>query len=335
MKNSIPKVSVILPFFNAEDTLERAVYSILNQTFSDFELILVNNNSTDKSRDIAWMLSGEDERIILIEEKQQGVSYAANTGNKAARGNYIARMDADDVSLPLRLEKQVELLDNNPETGVASCLVKHIGHHENTGGIENFVNWANSLQNHNEIFMNRFIEMPLINPTTMFRSDLLHKNGGFIHGDFPEDYELWLRWMNNEVKIEKVPEVLLHWYDSETRLTRTDPRYSTDAFYRTKAQYLSKWLAGNDHPYVWVWGAGRVTRKRVDMLQELGIWVEGYIDVKERYFDDICCISYEDFNWEAPSFILSFVGNHGARDQIRKFLVSKGKIEGKDFLLVA
>ncbi len=335
MKNSIPKVSVVLPFFNAEETLELAVHSILDQTFSDFELILVNNNSNDKSRDIAWLLASQDERILLIEEKQQGVCHAANAGNKIARGRYIARMDADDVSLPLRLEKQVQLLDNKPEIGVASCLVKHVGHHNNTSGLENFVDWANSLLTPENIEVNRFIEMPLINPTTMFRSELLDKFSGFIHGDFPEDYELWLRWMDKGVKIEKVPEVLFHWFDSETRLTRTDPRYSTDAFYHIKTRYLSKWLAGNDHPYVWVWGAGRVTRKRVDMLQELGIWVEGYIDVKERYFDDICCISYKDFNWEAPSFILSYVANRGARDQIREFLVSKGKTEGKDFLLVA
>ena len=330
-----PKVSVVLPFFNAEKTLERAVRSVLNQTFSDFELILVNNNSTDESLNIAWLLSAEDERIKLLSEPRQGVTFAANTGNEAAIGEYIARMDADDVSHPERLEKQVELLDKNLEVGVASCLVQHIGHHELTGGLAKFVDWSNSLQTSEEIRFNCFIEAPVINPTVLYRRELLKRYGGYIHGDFPEDYEMWLRWISNGVNIKKVPEVLFDWYDSDSRLTRTDKRYSTDAFYRTKTEYLVKWLKKNDHPYVWVWGAGRITRQRTDLLKKKGIWIEGYIDVKERELKDACCIPFDHFNWEAPAFILSYVANWGARDEIRNYLVSKGKTEGIDFILVA
>ena len=335
MTTSQPKVSIVLPYFNAEKTLERAVRSILYQSFRNFELILVNNNSTDESANIAWLLAAEDPRIQLISEPKQGVTFAANTGNKAATGQYIARMDADDVSHPHRLQKQVELLDNNPEIDVASCLVNHIPHHHQTEGLGKFVDWANSIQTPDEIRLNCFIEAPVINPTVLFRSDLLVKYGGYVHGDFPEDYELWLRWISNGVNIQKIPEILLDWYDSDTRLTRTDERYRTEAFYLTKTNYLVEWLIGNQHPYIWVWGAGRKTRQRVTMLEEKGIWVEGFIDVKERELDNACCIHFEAFNWEAPSFVLSYVANWGARDEIREFLISKGKAEGVDFILVA
>lgn len=330
-----PKVSVVLPFFNAEKTLERAVRSILNQTFDDFELILVNNNSTDESANLAWLLAAEDKRIKLLSEHQQGVTFAANKGNKAAIGQYIARMDADDFSHPERLQKQVELLDSHPEIGVASCLVRHVGHHENTEGLHKFVDWANSIQTPIEIRLNCFIEAPVINPTVLYRRELLDQFGGYVHGGFPEDYEMWLRWISHGVNIQKVPEVLFDWYDSDTRLTRTDERYSTEAFYHSKTEYLVKWLQKNDHPYIWVWGAGRVTRQRAELLQEKGIWIEGYIDLKERELEDACCIQFENFNWNAPAFILSYVANWGARDEIRNYLLSKGKIEGMDFILVA
>jgi glycosyltransferase involved in cell wall biosynthesis len=147
---SHPAVSVVLPFYNAEKTLERAARSILAQTFADLELIMVNNNSTDQSPMIARAVAETDARVVLIDEHMQGVSYAANTGNAAARGKYIARMDADDVSLPTRIEKQLALLETNPSIGVASCLVEHVSHHPGTGGISNYVDWANTLVEHEE-----------------------------------------------------------------------------------------------------------------------------------------------------------------------------------------
>ncbi|HKK68537.1 MAG TPA: hypothetical protein VJ946_10000, partial [Bacteroidales bacterium] len=198
-----------------------------------------------------------------------------------------------------------------------------------------YVEWVNNLDRPEIISLNRFIEMPVINPTVMFRRELLQQHGGYIHGDFPEDYEMWLRWMGMGVKFAKVPEMLFRWFDSDKRLTRTDERYSTSAFYRVKTAHLAAWLLENDHPYLWVWGAGRKTRKRVKYLMEKGIFIEGYIDVKPRFLDDACCIYYEEFNWEAPAFILSYVGNHGARDKIRNYLLSKGKVEGVDFLMMA
>ncbi|HPR61185.1 MAG TPA: glycosyltransferase family 2 protein [Prolixibacteraceae bacterium] len=330
-----PKVSVVIPFFNAEKTLARAVESILNQTFTDFELLLVNNNSTDNSAKIASHCAVIDKRVVLLNEQRKGVAFAANTGNSAAQGQYIARMDADDVSLPQRLEKQVALLDRKPEVGVVSCLVRHVGHHGNTQGIQRYVDWVNTMVSHNQIEVNRFVEMPLINPTTMFRRQLIDDFGGFVQGDFPEDYELWLRWMGKGVKIEKVEEVLFEWFDSDTRLTRSDKRYSQEAFYRTKSKYLAELMNHQKPGSVWVWGAGRLSRKRVAMLQLQGVEIDGYIDVKDREIENSVCVAYTNFNWNASSFILSYVANHGAREKIRSFLNSKGKIEGFDFLLVA
>ena len=109
-----PEVSVILPYFNAELTLQRAISSILEQSFTHFELLLINNNSTDKSADIARQAAQNDSRIVLLDEKIPGVANAMNCGLKNARGRFISRMDADDVAHSEKLQKQYNYLENNP-----------------------------------------------------------------------------------------------------------------------------------------------------------------------------------------------------------------------------
>ena len=278
-----PTVSVILPFFNAEKTLSRAVESILNQTFSDFELLLVANNSNDTSTEIALKLAKTDSRIFLLSEKIQGVAHAMNCGLKHARGRYIARMDADDFSLPHRLEKQLEFLKANPEIGVVGTAVHYISHSKKTKGFRRFVDWSNSFYSSRDIELNRFVELPIVNPTLCFRKEVYEKYGGCVQGNFPEDYEMQLRYLQAGVKMAKLPESLLEWHDSETRLTRTDVRYSTDAFFKIKAFYFAKWSEQNNafHPNVHIWGAGRKTRQRAKLLKTEGLKIEGFIDVVE------------------------------------------------------
>ena len=105
-----PKVTVVLPFYNAEETLNRAIESISEQDFRNFECILVNNNSTDKSTGIANTWTRRDKRFRLIHEPEQGVVFASNTGACYATGKYIARMDADDWAYPDRLTLQTFFL---------------------------------------------------------------------------------------------------------------------------------------------------------------------------------------------------------------------------------
>ncbi|MEE4285302.1 MAG: glycosyltransferase family A protein, partial [Mariniphaga sp.] len=138
----MPEVSVVLPYFNAENTLERAVESILSQTFPSFEILLVNNNSTDQSLTIAQYLAQKDSRIRLLNEPKQGVDHAMNCGLENSRGRFIARMDADDIAHPQRLEKQVRFLNENPGIGLVGSFVKYVSHNSGTGGFKRFVKWV-------------------------------------------------------------------------------------------------------------------------------------------------------------------------------------------------
>ncbi len=331
------EVSVILPFYNAEETLERAISSIADQTFKHFECILVDNNSTDGSRGIAESWQKKDSRFKLISEKKQGVVFASNAGSAIAEGHYIGRMDSDDWSFPGRLEKQVNFLDDNLEYGVVAGLVEYVGHHENTLGFARYVDLINSIQSYQQISNRRFIESPIVNPSAMWRREVAEKLGMYRNGAFPEDYELWLRWLGAGVKMHKIPEYVLKWHDSDSRLTRTDRRYSDKAFYEIKTKYLADWLRENNshHPHVAVWGASRISRLRARLLEKHGINISCYIDITGKRKLDREVINYKEVPSPKEIFILTYIRQANARKEIQDFLENRGYVEGKNYLLVS
>ncbi len=333
-----PKVTVILPFSNCERCINTAVRSILLQTYTNFELILVNNNSKDGTLDILSEFASEDARIKIVDAEKQSFVNALNTGLSYAKGKYIARMDADDISYPDRLKKQVEYLEKNTRVGLVACQVNHVSTMrtlKQLEGIKHYVDRNNQLITNEDIVVNRFVEAPVIHPTIMFRKSIINKFGGYLHGDFPEDYELFLRWIDNGIKMHKLPEVLYDWTDLPERVTGTDNHFTDQAFFEVKSRYIFKWLQENNqhHPNVVIWGAGKKSRQRFLILHELGIYAKFYIDLWANPTYNV--IQFQETPPAGRHFILSYVTNREAREQIKAFLVELGYLEGRDFLCVA
>ncbi len=332
-----PKISVILPFHNAEKTLGRAIRSIARQVETDFELIMIDNRSADKSRNIAEKWAAADNRFTLIDEPKKGVVFASNKGASKARGSFIARMDADDEAAADKLLLQSAYLESHPRIDAVAGLVEHVSHTESAAGFSRFVDWSNSILSSAEIFNNRFIELPVVNPTLMWRKETGEIHGLYRAGDFPEDYEMILRWLDAGVSIVKIPELVLRWHDSESRLTRTHPAYSDKAFYAIKSRYLAAWLQQHNpfHPYVSVWGASRISRRRARLLEPYGIRFANYIDTKKSRQLGKQVIYYKDLPAAGNMFILSYIRQMDNRDRIREFLTQRGYHEGIDFLMVS
>ena len=330
-------VSVILPFYNAETTLDRALASIAVQSLQDFECIMVNNNSTDESVKIAEEYCRKDSRFKLFHEKVQGVVFASNTALEQAVGKYIARMDADDWAFPDRLRLQADFLESNPEYDAVAGLVEHVGYDEKNLGIIRYTNWLNSVISYEEIMISRFIELPIANPSAMWKAELPGKFGTYRDGEFPEDYELWLRWLTAGVKICKIEQPLIKWYDSPGRLTRTNPVYKDSSFYSIKTKYLAEWLLDNNpyHPVVAVWGASRLSRRRARLIEDYGIEIEYYIDIKRTRQLEEKILHYEDIPEAGNSFILVYIGLLRAKQTIIDILKSKGYIQGRDYLMIS
>lgn len=340
--NVAPRVSVVLPVWNAAGTIARAVGSVRAQTFSAWELIAVDDGSTDGTREILHALARAEPRMTVVEQAHAGVAVAANTAMAAARGEFIARMDADDVSHPERLAEQVRWLEEGAKGGidVAGCLVEFGGDRSVGEGYARHVDWVNALIAPEEIALNRFVEQPVANPSVMFRRELVARHGGCRDGDFPEDYELWLRWLDAGVRIGKVPRVLLTWHDAPTRLTRTDARYAPEAFFRMKAAWIARELARvAGGRKVFVWGAGRHTRKRAAHLTAHGVAIAGYVDVDAKKTGrglggtGVPVIAPKGLPPPRELFVLSYVTTRGAREFNRAELVRRGYAEGRDFLM--
>lgn len=335
-----PAVTVLLPVYNAAATLRAAVRSICSQTFSDWELLIVNDGSTDDSASIAQQCALNDRRITVLHRPHEGLVAALEAGLQQARGRYLARMDADDICYPDRLEKQVDMLEWDSELGLVGGLVEFGGDPAAHRGYALHVEWMNSLIKPEAIYLNRFIESPFAHPSVMFRRSLIDRYDGYRSGPFPEDYELWLRWMDVGVAVAKVKHRVLIWNDSPRRLSRQDPRYHPEAFYAMKAGYLARavkrLLQGRS---LYIWGAGRVTRKRAAHLEAHGLTPAGYVDI-----DPAKCLPGRQKHpavlpQQLPppdrAFVVSYVGKRGARALIRHALGLRGFVEGRDFLMAA
>lgn len=335
----MPAVSVLLPVRNAVATIARAVESIRRQTLPGWELVAVDDGSTDGTCEWLRAAAHAEPRLRVVEQPASGLVAALNAGLAVARGGFIARMDADDECHPERLATQAEYLAAHPAVGLVSCLVGYGGDRVANTGYALHVDWLNTLVTPEQIALNRFVESPFAHPSVMFRREVAERHGGYRDGDFPEDYELWLRWVEAGVAMAKVPRELLTWHDAPGRLSRTDPRYDPEAFFRVKAAYLARHLVRIGRTDVWVWGAGRHTRKRAALLATHGVRLAGYIDVDAKKtgkrVGGVPVIGPEDLPSPGRIFVLGYVSKRGAREQTRGELTQRGYGEGRDFLMGA
>lgn len=337
----MPRVSILLPVRNAAATLPAALASLAGQTFTDCELVAVDDGSSDASADLVESFKPAYPVRLVRFEEPRGLVSALQAGLAAARGDLIARMDADDVCHPERMRRQVEMLHEQPDIGVSATRVRFGGDPAAAAGYARYVEWTNSLLTHEEIALARFRESPLAHPSVMFRRELVDRHGGYRQGDFPEDYELWLRWMEAGVRFAKTHETLLAWNDPPERLSRVHPSYRPAAFYALKAEYLARWLAVHNphYPRVWVIGAGRVTRRRVDYLCRHGVEVEAYLDIDSRKvglsYHGAPVLHHDDLPAAGRCFVLPFVANTGAAEYLAQLLQSRGYVRGRDFIEAA
>lgn len=211
-KNVRPTVSVILPVYNTKMYIKESVESILQQTFSDFELLIIDDASTDGTQDI--IKGFIDNRIVFIQkEKNSGYTQSLNSGIEFAKGKYIARMDADDISLPQRLEKQVAFLEAHEEVVVCGADAEIIGSNER------FIPF---FLTHEEIITSMLITNPMIHPVIMFRRSFLLENNIRYNESFEpaEDFELWVR-IASIGKLANLPDVLLRYRKHTGQVSNT------------------------------------------------------------------------------------------------------------------
>lgn len=213
----MPHISVILPVFNAAAYVRQAVESVLAQTFSDFELVVIDDGSTDGSDRLLSELARMDSRIRLLAQENQGYSRTLNTAFQLAGGEFIARMDADDICLPMRFELQRQFLTDHPEIGVVGSRVLLIDP-EGAPVCESFLE-----QHHEEIDRCHmaFCGSAIAHPSVLIRASLLGDVGGYRTEFEPaEDLDLWLR-LAERTRLANIPQALLKYRLLEKSVSHT------------------------------------------------------------------------------------------------------------------
>ncbi len=201
-----PAISVVLPVYNGETFLREAVESILKQSFRDFELIIINDGSTDRSGILCRQLASVDQRIVLIERANEGLVSALNEGIARARSNLIARMDADDVSMPERLELQHSRMQAEPQLAVLGSFTRLM----DKAGVVFRLNDYPVTENETARFLER--GCPIAHPTAMMRREVVLMAGGYRKAfSHCEDYDLWLRINELGYGIANIPQPLLNY----------------------------------------------------------------------------------------------------------------------------
>lgn len=337
-----PRISVLMPCFNSAATLPEALDSLQAQTYKEYELIAVDDGSSDDTAAILTAAARQDTRIRVLRCEHRGIIPTLNSGLQICQGELVARMDSDDRAHPLRLEKQAGLLERHPSTGVVSCLVEGFPPEQVREGFRVYMDWLNSLVTPEQIDREIFIESPLAHPSAVFRREVVADAGGYQDHGWPEDYDLWLRLHLKGVRFQKVPEVLLAWREYPHRLTRTDSRYSLENFLRCKAHYL---LPGplHDRDGVFIWGAGMVGRRLSKHLLREGASLAAFIDIDPAKIGRLRkgrpVIPPEHLPEWLGRFrrpvVLAAVGSRGARTIIRSRLNAWGLVEGTDWWGVA
>jgi glycosyltransferase involved in cell wall biosynthesis len=297
--------------------------------------VIIDDGSIDGTSEIIKTYS--DRRIRFFQCDHTGLASSLNFGISRCRGKYIARMDADDISLGNRLAKQLNFLESNPGIDIVASRVEFKSHDDSIG-FEIYVEWQNRIMEHEDILSNRFVDSPIIHPSIMARKSAFEKFGYYSTEELPEDYELWLRWLDKGATFGKLHEKLLVWNDTPRRLTRSHPNYYKDRFFQTKAKYFAKWYQqefSDGKPDIWILGSGRLVFQRSSWLSVYGLDIKGFVNIKSKPSSKRKIIGYNQLPSLENPFFLSYVSDRSGRIKIQGFLNKSGYSVGRHFHMMA
>lgn len=333
-----PPLSVLLPVRDGEDLVGHALRSITRQTYTDFEVLVVNDGSTDRTGEVLRSLSEEDPRIRVFDREPEGIVPALEFARSQAGGKFLARMDADDGAFSHRFQLQMELMASDPGLALCGAGVAYFPRENIKDGALRYESWINGLVSHGDLVRDLFVECPVPHPTFLMRADLMNLVGGYRDAGWPEDYDLLLRLWGGGGRFGKVPEVLLRWRDGAERLSRTHPAYSPEAFRRCKVHFLLRTHLRR-RPGVVVWGAGPVGKAFARELKAQGGTLLAFVDMDPRKLGQeihgVRVLRPADALRIPQAFSVAAVGKVGVREEIRGTLKEAGKLECRDFVAVA
>jgi len=327
------KVSIIIPFKNTANFLPECLDSIVNQTHANWEVLAVNDHSTDESFELLSDYSKKDGRIKVFQNKGTGIIPALQTAYAQSNGSFVTRMDSDDIMKPNRLEVMVNALKENGTGHVAVGQVKYFSERGISNGYERYEKWLNQLTSTGNNYDEIYKECVIPSPCWMVHREDFDKCNGFRPNRYPEDYDLTFRFYEHGFKIIPCDQVLHLWRDYATRTSRTHEHYAQNYFLDIKLHYFLRLNYDATRPLV-VWGAGFKGKKIAKGLKKRGLDFVWLCDNPKKIGKKI--YGKELVHFEAlqeldnPQSIIT-VANEEAQKEIRDYFSELGQSPMQDY----
>jgi len=250
-----PLVSILIPFKNTAIFLEECLDSILKQTYSNWEVLAVNDNSSDESLSIVQNFTKKDSRIQVFQNQGDGIISALRVGYSKSKGQFITRMDSDDLMTSDKLNLLATSLLKHGKGNLAVGQVKYFSDRGISNGYERYEAWLNQLTQLGTNYSEIYKECVIPSPCWMVYREDFNACGAFEPNRYPEDYDLTFRFYEKGLQCIPCNKILHHWRDYDTRTSRTSKHYAQNYFLDIKLHYFLKLHYDKQRPLV-VWGAG-------------------------------------------------------------------------------
>ncbi|MEH6680068.1 MAG: glycosyltransferase family 2 protein [Sediminicola sp.] len=327
-----PLVSIPIPFKNTAAYLKECIQSIRDQQYHTWEILAVDDHSTDGSRAIMENFADLDDRIKVVTNPGNGIIDALNTAYSMSSGTYITRMDSDDIMAPHRLQQMVGSLQLSGMGHIALGLVKYFREGAVGNGYRSYEGWLNGLTKTGANFGEIYKECVIPSPCWMVHRKDLDRAGAFVPDRYPEDYDLAFRFYAAGLKCIPTQEILHFWRDHGARASRNSDHYRENSFLDLKIHHFLN-LHKMDRPLV-LWGAGKKGKKLAQLLirektdfywacnndKKIGREVYGK---NLRHFKDLGDVDH-------PQYIVAVAGTI-AQDSIREYLQSRNLKNMEDY----
>lgn len=327
-------VTIITPFKNTSAYLRATLDSILKQTYSHWELIAVNDHSSDDSLQIVLDYAKSDTRIQVHNNRGKGIISALQHAYSLAKGEFVTRMDSDDIMVPHKLDTMVCDLKRYGKGHLALGLVKYFSDEFQIGdGYLGYQNWLNKLTKEGSNYTEIYKECVIASPCWMAYRDDFDKCGGFSREVYPEDYDLTFRFYESGLKCIPSNEVLHLWRDYSSRTSRTHVNYANNTFIELKTDYFLKLHYKNEHPLV-LWGAGNKGKTIAKKFIDNNIPFHWVCDNPQKigkhiYGKEMLAFQMIDSFENAQNIIT--VANKKAQEEIRGFFKTRKKQPFTDY----
>lgn len=336
-QSAVPLVSVLLPVRDGAATIAAALRSVQRQLLTDWECVVVDDGSVDETPGLVEQWTRRDPRFRRLSLPPRGLVAALNAGLLECRGDFVARMDADDLMHRDRLAAQVAALREDASLVGVGCHVRLFPRRDLAPFRRDYEAWLNHLRSAEDVRREALVECPVAHPTWCVRAEPLRAFGYRDEG-WPEDYDLLLRFLRAGLSLGVVAARLHAWRDGPARLSRTDPRYGLDRFTACKAAHLAQTLLAAGPDYV-LWGYGTTGRALRRALAAHGKRPTHIVEIKAsrigQRIHGAPVIPVESLPALKGRPIVASVARLGPRTEIRQAMRAMGFVELRDYVCAA